>query len=379
MGASMSWASVPSQREPKDLSSDLHRIQDRILLLERHLVQSGKSQDQQKGRLEKIRSLISLLKQEKHLGEKRMKELESWIGTSETRRAELLARVSHQEKSVRLALAKIYSSLQLQREGVAEVIQLERWEVARRKVLSNIVHRSLREIEGIRADIQDVEVLEEKISQEKQNLAFLFNDLKEQEALLQFHEKLQQQAFLKDYQERMGQLERYRGLKESEGQIASLIQQFHARKEFEEVTAAERSIDQAMMQGAFVVRKGYLPLPVVGPIVSHYGPSLDPGTQLKVFKKGVEIRGGKNEPVRAVFSGRLVYSGVLPRFGQVAILDHGGHYYSLCAQLGRLDHKTGDYLKEGEAVGLTDGKSTPIYFEIRHRNVPVNPLQWLSI
>ena len=102
-----------------------------------------------------------------------------------------------------------------------------------------------------------------------------------------------------------------------------------------------------------------------------------PGPGLFVFKKGIDITSGKQAPVRAISAGKVVYSGKLPDYGQVVIIDHGEHYYSLCAHLGTIDKKTSEAVVEGDLVGSTDELGTPLYFEIRARNVAVNPLQWI--
>ena len=60
------------------------------------------------------------------------------------------------------------------------------------------------------------------------------------------------------------------------------------------------------------------------------------------------------------------------------ILDHGDHFYSLCAHLGSILKKTNEWVASHDKVGATDLAGTPLYFEIRARNVAVNPLQWVS-
>jgi septal ring factor EnvC (AmiA/AmiB activator) len=62
----------------------------------------------------------------------------------------------------------------------------------------------------------------------------------------------------------------------------------------------------------------------------------------------------------------------------VTIIDHGDHFYSLVAHLGDLRRKVGESVQAGDVIGLTDAQGTPVYFEIRARNVAVNPLQWVS-
>jgi septal ring factor EnvC (AmiA/AmiB activator) len=125
--------------------------------------------------------------------------------------------------------------------------------------------------------------------------------------------------------------------------------------------------------------KGHLQLPVAGgKILTSYGRAFDSKSGLYVFKKGVEIQADKKQTVRAIYGGKIAYSGELPDYGKVEIIDHGDHFYSLCAHLGDSIKKTGDSVAAGDAIGVTDDLGTPVYFEIRARNVAVNPLQWVS-
>jgi septal ring factor EnvC (AmiA/AmiB activator) len=112
-------------------------------------------------------------------------------------------------------------------------------------------------------------------------------------------------------------------------------------------------------------------------VVSNFGRTFDPKSGLYIFKKGVDIEIGDHQEVRAISSGKVAYAGELPNYGQVVILDHGEHFYSLCAHLGVISKKTSESVSAGEKIGLTGDSRTPLYFEIRARNVAVNPLQWV--
>jgi septal ring factor EnvC (AmiA/AmiB activator) len=59
-------------------------------------------------------------------------------------------------------------------------------------------------------------------------------------------------------------------------------------------------------------------------------------------------------------------------------MDHGDHYYTLCGNLGELRRKTGEEVRAGDVVGESSRDGAPVYFEIRSRNIAVNPLQWVS-
>ncbi len=361
------------------LVRELDKLQKKIVGLERSIVKKGRHQWSQKRRLMKIRQLLALHRKEKNLSLKRMRHLKKTIRSLEKREYGLQGKIKNKKMAIRKSLAQIYTSFGLKHEDLNQLLESESFQVPRRVVLRRIAKRELKSIEEIKADLDDLNRLTRQIDQEKQYLSFMLNDMKEQESLLKFHKKLQRDVIRRDYQERLSQLDQYRRLKDSESQIAKLIRQFNARKEFKKVTEMEGGISKSMLKGEFTGSKGRLPMPISGKIVSHFGKQLDSKSQLHIFKKGIEILGKKNQVVKAIFSGRVVYAGVLPRYGQVTILDHGSHHYSLCAQLGQLTRRAGDFVRAGDRIGVVDSKGTPIYFEIRYRNVAVNPLQWVSL
>jgi septal ring factor EnvC (AmiA/AmiB activator) len=64
------------------------------------------------------------------------------------------------------------------------------------------------------------------------------------------------------------------------------------------------------------------------------------------------------------------------------IVDHGEHYYSLSAHASQLLTQVDDVVYAGETiarVGDTNSiKGAGLYFEIRLRGKPQNPLKWLK-
>jgi septal ring factor EnvC (AmiA/AmiB activator) len=270
-------------------------------------------------------------------------------------------------------------------------------EAPRRKVLANLVERGIRETEALKIDLADADQLEVRIGDEKQQLAYLFADLDEQKGILEFNQQLQVDILKKHENERVVQLDNYRKLKVAESQVENLIQDFNARVELQRTTEAERqasiaareaqknvdksvaSVTAGVGQSDFAKLKGQLKLPIAyGKILTAYGRAFDSKSGLYVFKKGIDIRPDKKQTVHAIYGGKVAYSGELPDYGKVAIIDHGDHFYTLCAHLGSSLRKTGDSVAAGDAIGETDDLGTPVYFEIRARNVAVNPLQWIS-
>ena len=91
-----------------------------------------------------------------------------------------------------------------------------------------------------------------------------------------------------------------------------LISEFNARMELkranEDERIASRSLSKEMMDGAFFKLKGKLPFPVSqGKVITRFGKAYDRHSRLNVFKKGVDISTGRDQPVLAISSGRVAF------------------------------------------------------------------------
>lgn len=371
----------PSQQEKARLVDRLDQIRSKILAHEQALLASFDSEKRARADIKRLQELTRLRKEEAELGRSRMAELETTVRELESRRGVLKQRVAEARASLRRLLMTVRAAVEETPAGDRYSLALaerEKLEAPRRRVLANLIGRSIREIEIIKIDLADADRLEGRIREEREQLNYLFQDLDEKEGLLELNRQLQADLLRRKHQDRLAQLESYNKLKSAEAHVENLLKGFNARLELERVTETERVVARAMNDGAFEKLKGKLPFPVEGgKVLSAFGKAYDPKSRLYVFKKGIEISAGKKMPVRAISSGKVAYAGQLPGYGQVAIIDHGGHYYSLCAQLGLIERKAGELVKAGESIGITDESGSPVYFEIRARNVAVNPLQWV--
>lgn len=382
--ASAEAAMIPPgehHRSPK-VSEQLTMIRKRVMLLEQELVDGIHASSQAKSNIKKIQTLLKLQKQERELGFKRQEELTSTVQELESRKAVLDTKIIEQRAAMRRSLSAVERSIQV---DPVQTPDQERWGAPRRKVLAALVDRGIKETEALRIDLADADQLEQSIADEKQQLAYMLHDLDEQQSVLELNKQLQADILLKRHQERVAQLENYQKLKSAENQVEDLIQNFNSRVELERATESERQAskvafeNKVMASSDFAKLRGRLKLPVLGgKILTHYGRAFDSKSGLFVFKKGVEIGTDKKQAVQAIYAGKVAFSGELPDYGRVTIIDHGDHFYSLCAHLGSVSKQAGDKVTAGESIGATDDSGTPVYFEIRARNVAVNPLQWIS-
>ena len=375
------------------LADRLVLIRNKVSSLEEGLLETHQSQAGIQTQLKKIQQLLRLQSLEQKLGKKRLLELQHTVGELEERERSLKEKVEIQQKAIRKYLLAIESSnrgLPDNKLNPFQFLEEEKMEAPRRKVLANLVERGLKEIEILHVDLSDAAQLGSRIQEEKVQLSYLYQDLQEQEGVLELNRQLQFDLLRKKQTDHRAQFENYLKLKSAEGQVERLIKDFNARRELEKAEETEKVAQKAhalsLSQNShlqssvedFSKRKGKLLFPIEGgKVVSEFGRTFDRQSGLYVFKKGIEILSQQDTPVRAVFEGKVVYSGKLPNYGQVVIIDHGDHYYSLCGHLGMVSKKVNDLVKAGDQIGQVGDLGNPLYFEIRARNIAVNPLQWL--
>lgn len=137
--------------------------------------------------------------------------------------------------------------------------------------------------------------------------------------------------------------------------------------------------DPGPAAGVFGKLKGRLRMPVQGELGNRFGsPRQDTG----VPWHGVFIATAQGAAVQAVAPGRVVFSDWLRGYGNLLILDHGEGYMTLYANNETLLRQVGDAVQAGEqvaAAGASGGSpQTGLYFELRYRGRPMDPLRWVK-
>lgn len=132
----------------------------------------------------------------------------------------------------------------------------------------------------------------------------------------------------------------------------------------------------------FSSMQGTMPWPVSGSIVLPFGKHIDPELKIPVYKNGVEIKTSLGSSVKAIMGGKVVFADTFKGYGLLVIIDHGGGYHSLYGQLSEIFHETGAIIKTGTVIGkagMSKSLGIPaLYFEIRDKGKPVDPLNWLK-
>ena len=129
----------------------------------------------------------------------------------------------------------------------------------------------------------------------------------------------------------------------------------------------------------FADSRGKLPFPLRGTVVRADKLS---GPRSKNTSKGIFIEGSTDCSVKAVFPGRVDFSGQLKGYGEMIIINHGSRFFTISAHFSKRAKQKGELVKLGEVIGFVGESGTVegsrLYFEIRKAGKSLDPLKWLK-
>jgi septal ring factor EnvC (AmiA/AmiB activator) len=143
-----------------------------------------------------------------------------------------------------------------------------------------------------------------------------------------------------------------------------------------------KKIPKSIIGNGFKALKGQLPWPVSGQMLIPYGKTKKIDGNTTAFKSGVEIRTKSENVPEVIAGGRVVYADAFKGYGKLVIVDHGDGYHSLYGNLSEVSLDQGNIVIQGLKVGkIMKAKAAEVptlYFEIRHRGKPIDPVKWLK-
>lgn len=161
-------------------------------------------------------------------------------------------------------------------------------------------------------------------------------------------------------------------LEESASQLSKMIDQLSATKDKEPLS----------LSGRFKEEMGRLHWPVSGNIVGYFGKQKHPKFNTYIVRKGIDIAAREGDKIKAVFIGKVVYADWFKGYGMLIILDHGEGYYTVYGNASRLLVSFGDHVAKdhviAEAGDTGISREGNLYFEIRYKGEPQDPIRWLT-
>ncbi len=359
-------AAEPSETEAK---TKLEQVKRKIQTLQKQLRSTEGKREEQSQTLQQMELQIGALARRIRVTGQSLKRQQRRLSELEGERADARLRLDQHRSSLQSQLRAAYA---MGRQEKMKILlnQQDPAVVSRVMVYYDYFNKArLVQMEQIRAGLQKLNMIEQKIAREEQRLQQLQSKNLTQKQQLEAAQSGRKKiiASLNSRLKNKGQ--ELQSLKTDEKQLQSLL---------EEIRQALVDIPiNPTAHVSFQQRKGKLPWPSSGKLVASFGTTRELG---KLKWDGVLISAPEGQEVRAIHHGRVAFADWLRGFGLLLIIDHGEGFMSLYGHNQSLFKETGEWVEPGEVVaqvGSSGGRSSSgVYFGIRHNGKPKNPTQW---
>lgn len=360
---------LSEQGRVEEKKAELESLKKKISELQQSLADKQSELREQDANLKKVDLRINEINGNLRVLESRKQEVNKELSQLEKRKSEIAADMDAEQEILSQHLRSAYIS------GHEEYIKLlmnqqdpatiSRMLVYYRYLTENRV-ATIRKINDL---LEKLQQLESDIKTRSAELDELISTQKERWSLLRQAYREQAEA-LKDLRSDIASnedlMQRYR---RDELELLSLIDKLRV--------VIDELLDEEKTRTSFRQLKGSMKLPADARVAVRYG------TRRKIGNlrwNGIILAGKLGSDVRAIYNGRVVYADWMRGFGLLLIIDHGDSYMSLYGQNESLLVEEGDWVEAGQQVatmGKSGGQSEPgLYFEIRYKGKPQNPLRW---
>ncbi|TCP12212.1 septal ring factor EnvC (AmiA/AmiB activator) [Bisgaardia hudsonensis] len=380
------------------IASDLSKIRNQIQEQEQKIAEQKRQQDQLQSTLKTQEIQIKNVINQLSATESDLKETRRIISETEKQIKALEKREKQQKAKLSKQLDMMYRS-GLNPSVLERLFSEDAQKAERMKAYYN--HLNLVRLDLIK-DIEktQVQLLENKkeiLQQQQQQKAQLDEQKKQQQDLQKI--KTEHQITLKKLNRTLARDEnKLESLKANENALLKKIQQaeqlakdqekrereaYTKKKQEEEKknrqpykpTAQEKQL-MASTKGLGKPKRQYQ-YPVSGKILNSFG-----STQMGELKwKGIFIKANAGSTVKAIADGRVILANFLQGYGLMVIIKHGDNDLSLYGFNQEISVKEGQYVHAGEKiaeVGSSGSQSSSgLYFEIRRKGMPMNPVSWI--
>lgn len=246
-----------------------------------------------------------------------------------------------------------------------------------RRYLASILGQDRELVEDFRKRQTVLGSYREQLKEDERELQALKEKAEQKQAEIR-KDRLQKSRLLDSVRgEKRIHLAAIKELETASAQLQTLLNRLE--REIREKAKAEVFIPAGKGFGTF---RGKLAFPVEGRILSTFGKNENPKFNTFTVQKGIEIEAAIGAEIRAVYDGRVLYSDWFKGYGKILIIDHGEGYYTLSGHASALLKNVGEEVRGGEGVALVGDtgslKGPCLYFEIRQRGKPLDPLEWLA-
>ena len=220
----------------------------------------------------------------------------------------------------------------------------------------------------------------------ERNRKTLLLDEKKREGLNLEQNKKERKNLLVEIKKDKSKLEESRSHKthiiaEMESLIKKLYTDKKALKKREEELARIRAEQNRATTGNFAKMKGRLNWPLKGRIIGKFGTTRNPDSGVLIENVGIDIQAKSGTPVNSVLDGVVSTITYIRGHGNIIIIDHGGGFSTVYAQIENITVHENDYVQMGNIIASVaipeENTVAKLHFEVWGNQKKQNPEHWL--
>jgi septal ring factor EnvC (AmiA/AmiB activator) len=362
---------IIGQQEISDYEKRLQEIATQIDDLKTRIKREERKKNSIINQLDKINFNKRLIKKEISLYDIRMKKANTELSSLNREIPELRARLDKEKESIGKILVILYKygridfiDFIIEADDMGSLLQGNKHLVLLAQNQDQIVADYLQ-------TLNELHSAEEKLEDTRQEISKLIQDAQQKKQDLEAEEKKNRDLINQIDQNKVTHLKIMEELQDRAEQLQKLMKKI-----------LNSRIPSAVTLIPLYEKKGSLPWPITGRVVTHFGLQRHPRFNTTTMNNGVEISPRKNMVVKCIHPGTVAYTDHFQGYGNLIIVDHGMSYYTLYGHCSDFLVKKGDPVQPDQSIAVVGDysslKGTTLYFEIRYKTKPLNPLQWLK-
>jgi len=363
--------------KPHASTEDLQRIQEELKGVKKKASEAKKQEHSILTELESMDMDLVKKRTEAKKAEANLNEVGSRMGQTETEMETTKTKLRGREADLANRLTSMYKS---GRSGGPWTVLISgdyASMLKRYKYLSVMSRQDKRLMDGYAGDLHELDRSRVQLKAERERFDRL-KAVRDAEARSVQEKEEQKKTVLASVRKQKSSYEAMaRELEEAGRRMQDLLRHFEDEAAKEKPPAPGMPIPKNLP-----VLKYGLDWPVSGRVISRFGKQKHPDYDTYIFKKGIEVEAPLGAEVRSVEAAQIVFANWFKGLGLIAILRHGGDYYTVYAHLAELRVKAGDKVGRGQVIATIGDTGAPngtsLYFEVRKGPEAVDPIRWLK-
>jgi septal ring factor EnvC (AmiA/AmiB activator) len=358
-----------ARSQPSRSTSDLDRLRDEIARLKAKLEDVHRQSKSAQQELEAVDLELGIRTRELDLAIETQQHLDDERKGIEAQIAELAPRIDRQKKFLGKRLATLYRMGELSYLRMLLSMDDRRDPIEAISMLNFLITRDARAVSRFQATREQLSLRRGDLADRQRKIADVRRVVEDRQRAVAAAHAQKEQVVASLQRQEHGSEKHIEELEEKARRLERLIEVLSKQE-----TAGAGSFDIRTVQGA-------LPWPADGKVVERFGRQRNPKFDTFTTNNGIKIETPSGAPVRAVFSGTVLFSQWFKGYGNLIILDHGHRVFSLYGNLKSASVAAGDRIAAGQTIaGTAESEETPpayLYFEMRQDNRPEDPQKWL--